>query len=229
MKVPIEYMNEYAIVRGGLHGRPSGSVAGIIYGGARSRIGKVVTARELVFPANPRTPDQLLQRRKFKQALFATRHLAAALWQGYFNRAIGQLPGFQSMMSIILDNTDDAEELTVPPDTPLGNLHFPDTFGIAAGPTIIGSVTATWTAELGLNGTADDLFRIFAVSVLPEDTEERGTAVEIGTTKRSELELELTLPEAGFDYVFGSFFEGTGAAEGILSPCPYEIQTAFIP
>jgi hypothetical protein len=227
MRIPFEHFNESAIIRGGLHGRPSGSVAGIIYGGARSRIGKVVTARELVFPANPRTAAQLLQRRKFKQALFATRHLAAALWQDFFNRAIGQLPGFQSMMSIILDNTDDAEELTVPPDTPLGNLHFPDTFSIDTGVAIPCSCDATWSDELGLNGTVDDLFRIFAVSVLPEDTEERGVMVDISVVKRSETSLALVLPTGATDYVFGAFFEGAGLAEGLLSPCSYEIQTSY--
>ncbi len=227
MRIPFDQTDEFAIIRGGLHGRPSGSVAGIIYGGARSRIGKVVTARELVFPANPRTAPQLLQRRKFKQSLFATRHLAAVLWQDYFNRAIGQLPGFQSMMSIILDNTDAAEELTIPPDTPLGNLHFPDTFSIDTGVAIPGSCDATWSAELGLNGTADDLFRIFAVSVLPEDTDQRGTMVDISAVTRSETSLALVLPEGGTDYVFGAFFEGVGLAEGLLTPCPYEIETSF--
>ncbi len=226
MKVPFDYMEECAIIRGGLHGRPSGNVAGVIYGGARTRTGKVVTARELVFPSNPRTPDQLLQRRKFKQSLFATRHLAAALWQGYFNRGIGQLPGFQSMMSIILDNTDDAEEMTVPPDTPLGNLHFPETYTIVTGMGAPAEVDVTWSAELGLNGTADDLIRHFIIAVVAENVDERPAVSAIGVVKRSEMAVTLTCPDTGKSYVFGSFFEGAGLAEGILSPCMYEIALA---
>ncbi|MBA7579953.1 hypothetical protein ES708_21836 [subsurface metagenome] len=213
-----------AILRGGLHGRPSGNVAGIIYGGARTRTGKVVTARELVFPSDPKTVLQTLQRRKFKQALFATRHLAAAVWQDFFNRAIGQLPGFQSMMSIILDNTDDTEELTIPPDTPLGNLHFPDTFGITTGIVSSGDVVVTYTAEVGLNGTVADLLRVFAISVPAVNVDERPVLVEFGTDTRADSPVTVECPLSEHSYVFGAFFEGQGVAEGILSPCPYEIQ-----
>jgi hypothetical protein len=216
-----------AILTGGLHGRPSGNVGGIIYGGARTRTGKVVTARELVFPSDPKTALQTLQRRKFSQSLYATRHLAAAVWQDYFNRAIGQLPGFQSMMSIILDNTDDTEELTVPPDTPLGNLHFPETFSIDIGTVDTGDVRVEYTAEVGLNGTVGDLFRIFAVSVPAANIDERPVHVDFGTSTRADSPVVVTCPLAGHDYVFGAFFEGAGIAEGLLSNCPYEIQTTY--
>lgn len=214
-----------AKVIGGLHGRPSGNVGGIIYGGARTRTGKVVTARELVFPSNPKTTDQQLQRRKFKQSLYATRHLAAALWQDYFNRAIGQLPGFQSMMSIILDNTDDTEEMTVPPDTPLGNLHFPETYAMVTGDMDPKSIDVTWSAELGLNGTVDDLLRIFGIAVVAVNIDERPADAFISVVKRSEMAITIDLPDTATDYVFGSFFEGAGVVEGILSNCGYEIQT----
>jgi len=217
---------EYAIVRGGLHGRPSGNVAGVVYGGARTRTGKVVTARELVFPSNPKTAAQVLQRLKFKQSLYAVRHLTASMWQEFFNRAIGQLPGFQSMMSIILDNTDAAEELGVPPDTPLGNLHFPDTFTVTTGAGASGSITITYSDELGLNGTVDDKLYILCVGVDPYNTDERKTDIRLGTEDREDSPIEHSTESNAYDWIVGCFFEGQGTAEGILSPCKWYAVTS---
>lgn len=216
---------EYAIVRGGLHGRPSGNVSGIVYGGARTRTGKVVTARELVFPSNPKTAAQLLQRLIFKQSLYASRHLAAEVWQEFFNRAIGQLPGFQSMMSIILDNTNAAEEFEPPPDTPLGNLHFPDTLTVTSGAGAAGTITITYTDELGLNGTVDDRLRLIAVSKDPVDTDERLTDKALGTTDREDSPYVNATGPASTEFVVGIWFEGYGTAEGLLSPCKWYAVT----
>lgn len=221
MRSPFGYGEHCAIVRGGLHGRPSGNVAGIVYGSARTRQGKVVTARELVFPSNPRTAAQVLQRLLFKQSLFAVRHLTAAIWQDFFNRSIGQLPGFQSMMSIILSNTNNSEEFEAPPDTPLGNLHFPDTFGFAAGGGAAGSITATYTAEIGLNGTVDDKLKVIAIAKNPENTDERDTAKFTGAVDREDSPEEYPVGPAATDYVMGAWFEGLGTAEGLLSPCKW--------
>lgn len=214
-----------AKVLGGLHGRASGNVSGIVYGAARTRTGKVVTARELVFPSNPQTAAQVLQRLKFKQALYATRHLTATIWQDWFNRAIGQLPGFQSMMSIILENTDASEEFQVPPDTPLGNLHFPDTYAVATGAGASKTVDITWSTELGLNGTDNDEFKFLAISVPATNTDQRDVHYNTGANVRSGGSITLTCNLAAHDYVFGAFLEGTGSADGLLSPCVYDQQT----
>ncbi|GAH18674.1 unnamed protein product, partial [marine sediment metagenome] len=150
-----------AIITGGLHGRARGNVNGIIYGAARTRYGKVVTAREYVVPTPSATTLQVYQRNAFQCALYATRYLAASLWQDDFNRAIGQLPGFQSMMSIIIKATDrETRIMTPPPDTPLGNLYAP-VFEPIPHPSIDGNITITWGAELGLNGTDEDVLNVF--------------------------------------------------------------------
>jgi len=226
MRSPFGYGEEFAIMRGGLHGRPSGNVAGIVYGGARTRQGKVVTARELVFPSNPQTAAQVLQRLKFSQALFAVRHLTASWWQGYFNRSIGQLPGFQSMMSIVLENTDAAEELGVPPDTPLGNLHFPITLTVDPAAVAAGHVQLDWTAELGLNGTVDDRLRVCAIDVSPDNVDERPAKASMGITDRADMTLDFNAGAAATDMIFGVFFEGYGTAEGILSPVQWYAATS---
>lgn len=214
-----------AIVRGGLHGRPSGNVSGIVYGGARTRVGKVVTARELVFPSNPQTAAQVLQRLIFKQSLYATRHLAAAMWQEYFNRSIGQLPGFQSMMSILLDNTNNSEEFEPPPDTPLGNLHFPNTFTVTTGTGGANHVTFDWSADLGLNGTVNDVLRALYVTKDPEDTTNRQVNTLFGVLDREDAQYEWNTLQPGKEIVVGIFFVGVGAAEGLLSPCKWYAVT----
>lgn len=217
-----------AKIIGGIHGRPSGNVGGIVYGAARDRTGKIVTARELVSPSNPQTAAQTLQRLIFKQSLYATRHISASMWQGFFNRSIGQLPGFQSMMSIILDNTNASEEFVPPSDTPLGNLHFPDTFTVTAGAGAAGTVTVTYTAELGLNGTLADKLRIIFVMKDAENTDERFTKISIGGTTRDDSPFVIASGRTATEFVVGCFFEGIGTAEGLLSPCKWYAVTSHV-
>ena len=76
---------EYAVVKGGLHGRPRGTVAGIIYGAARSREGKVVTAREYVIPGDTDDEDVLNQRLVFKSMVMAAQYLSSELWKEDFD------------------------------------------------------------------------------------------------------------------------------------------------
>jgi hypothetical protein len=208
-----------AIIVGGLHGRPSGNVSGVVYGAARTRTGKAVTARELVYPSNPQTPGQMLQRHIFLESLDATRNLAAGLWQDDFNRAIGQLPGFHSMMSIILNNTDALEVLGAPADTPLGNLHFPDTFAVATGAGAAGSFTCTWTNELGGNGTAADIVKAFAIAVDAGVAYDRFAIDCVDTEVRVNLTEVMQTGVAATDMIVGAYVQGAGAAVGLLSPC----------
>lgn len=206
-----------AKVTGGLHGRPSGNVAGVVYGAARTRIGKVVTARELVFPSNPRTPAQVLQRHIFAESLSAIRSLGATLWQDDFNRSIGQLPGFQSMMSILLGNTNSSEEFISPPDTPLGNLHFPTTFTVVTGAGAANTVTADWSAETGANGTVADDLETFMIYKDAEVDFTRVAGDTAATAARSVTTLVIDCGAASVDVVIGVYFKGAGAAVGINS------------
>jgi|GEM_PF-5240860 len=208
-----------AIITGGLHGRPSGNVAGVVYGAARTRTGKAVTARELVYPSNPKTPGQVLQRAKFSEALNATRLLGATLWQDDFNRAIGQLPGFQCMMSIILNGTNAAEEFVSPADTPLGNLHFPGTFTCVTGVGAGGTVTLDWTAEVGINGTVADDLEVFMVAKDAGAGNTRHAYDMIATTTRATTTLVAQTGVAGTDIVIGVYWKGAGTADGLYSLC----------
>lgn len=208
-----------AIIRGGLHGRPSGNVAGVVYGAARTRTGKAVTARELVYPSNPQTADQMLQRHIFMESLSATRSLGATRWQDDFNRAIGQLPGFHSMMSILLNNTNASEEFISPPDTPLGDLHFPGTFTVVTGAGAAGTVTIDWTAEVGSNGTVNDEIELFSIGKDATGTYIRGAYSPTSVKVRSDIQYIWPAGFVGQDVVVGAYCLGAGAAVGNLSLC----------
>jgi len=215
------YMIHQAKVFGGLHGRVSGSIGGIVYSAARTRQGKVVTAREWVMPGEITDSKVIAQRLIFKQALYAVRYLGAGLWQADFNRGIGQLPGFHSMMSIVLKASDrDTLEMEPPPDTPLGSLYSPlitmETHGSVAG-----SVTATWGGGLGPNGTDADVLNVFGIE--RDGTEEgvRGGLDFAATAVRSDLTLDIATGSSGTHWVIGAYFQGAGIAEGNLSRCQY--------
>lgn len=206
---------------GGLHGRPSGNVGGVVYGAARTRLGKVVTARELVYPSNPQSAGQVLQRHKFSEALFAVRHLGATLWQNDFNRAIGQLPGFQSMMSIILSNTDALEDFNTPPATPLGNLHYAGAMAAVTGVGAAGTVDLSWTAELGLNGTAADVIEVFGVEKLESLGQVRGAVNFAATGVRADTSLIVPTGSGNMVFQVGVYWQGAGTAVGLLSECKW--------
>ncbi|MBA7577306.1 hypothetical protein ES708_19155 [subsurface metagenome] len=219
-----------AIVTGGLHGRPRGNVDGIIYGSARTRTGKVVTAREFVIPTNPDTPLQRIQRRKFSASLFAVRHLTSSLWKEDFNRAIGQLPGFQSMMSIVLLNTDDTFMFNTPPDVPLGNLHFPATFDVTPNILVGGGISYDWSDEVGLNGTAADVLVVFGI-VKEETAEGERLAINfIETATRADTTLDVDTTQISTLWQAAAYFQGAGVAEGLLSFCRFtEVESAAEP
>src|SRR3972149_3079354 len=99
---------------GGIFSRPRGKTGGIVFGAARTREGKLVTSRLLVAPSNPNTADQQEQRSVFTQSLQCVRSLGASIYQEDFNRAIAQLPGFQAVMSILMNAMTPAFLFTAP-------------------------------------------------------------------------------------------------------------------
>lgn len=215
-----------AIQEGGLFGRVRGNVGGVVFGAARGRTGKLVTAREKVAPSNPQTSAQVLQRGIFACSLYATRYLTASLWQDYFNRSIGQLPGYQSMMSILLNNTDASKDFNTPADTPLGDLHFPATFSLVTGAGATKTVDLTFNTDNGINGTATDSLRFFYVRKGALAGDERPAGFLSTTAARSAGSATLTLPAASTEYQIGCFVTGAGTAVGLLSLCRWSEVTS---
>lgn len=205
---------------GGILGTPSGKIAGIIFSSARSRTGKVVTAREKVSPANPRTPAQVLQRNKFATIVDLAKRWGPSIYQDDWNRSVGQLAGFSSIMSIWLAEIDDNLLFTAPPVTPLGDLHTPATITFAAGSSA-GKVKVTWSLELGANGTDDD--KLIFVTQRADASSGNLVVVAEEDTIRSNGVAGHT--NAGFGSAEATictmYFRGQGAADGNLSHATY--------
>lgn len=213
-----------AKITGGILGRPAGKTAGIVFGAARSRTGKVVTARERVIPSNPQTTAQTVQRNKFLDALYVARHWTATMWQEDFNRAIGQLPGFHSVMSILLNNIDGSYDFSAPPDTPLGNLHFPATFTVAQG-AASDTLDVSWSTEHGLNGTDADVMRYAYTRVGRDGSDVHPSVFNGSADSRSGTPLAIDCGEAAQPYMVAVWLIGAGAAEGLISPARWTVQT----
>ncbi len=214
-----------SVLTGGIFSRPRGKTAGLVFGSARTRTGKLVTARELVPPSNPNTAAQQIQRGKFAEALAIVRLLGATIYQEDWNRAIGQLPGFQSLDSVYLNAIDADLEVGVVPPINLGSLHVPDTVAAAAGGGS-GEVAVTWSDEHGLNGTDSDDAIVIGVSVLPAASPlERYVQIQTGEN-RDAMGVDLSGFAAGASVAVLVYFRGAGTAEGLLTPTKSAIATA---
>lgn len=227
MRKPFSFeQNNFAILTGGPHGRLAGNIAGVVYGAARTRRGKEVTARQKVSPSNPKTSGQMLQRHKFLEAKYAVRHLTASLYQTFFNRAIGQLPGWHSLMSIILNDTNASEEFNTPAQTPLGNLTFPRSWTCGTGAGASKTIDITWDTDLGLNGTANDEAYTFVIQKNAEADYSRPAEYFGTSTVRSDGALTIECDKANEDYQVCLFFVGAGTAVGLLSPATWYEATS---
>jgi hypothetical protein len=200
-----------AIVTGGLHGSPKGKLAGITYGAARTREGKVVTARQKVSPSNPNTSAQQAQRNAFSDAKDITRSHGPTIYTDVWNRAVGQLPGFQSMMSYYLNNIDSSGDISVPSDLSLGDLHFPNTFSFATGGAA-GEVDLSWSTETGSNGTNSDTITWLAVPKARADRDSSYIQHSATATTRSAGSLTISGLKAATTYIISVYFEGAGTA-----------------
>lgn len=209
-----------ARVTGGVTGRPSGKIAGVIFGAARSRTGKVVTAREKVSPSNPNTTGQQGQRAKFADALEIVKELGPALYQDDWNRAVGQLPGFQALMSIMLNNLDGSGTLSAPSTVPLGDLHYPDTVYWLEDPQA-GEIDLVITPETGANGTSGDEMIAFIVAATRPVSGKRHVVVSNGQSSRSDEAITFTGLTPGTTYIAAFYMRGQGSAAGLLSQCTW--------
>ena len=204
-----------SILKGGIFSKPSGKTGGIVFGAARTRTGKLVTARELVPPSNPNTPLQQTQRSKFKSALDLVRRIGADVYRSAWNRSVGQLPGFQSMESIFLNQMAANKEITLVNDINLGILHSPDT--ITFDSTIVGHATANFTSENGANGTENDQAVLIAIAKTDDDRQlANGVKVDSGDIRSDESASVIGL-KSGSTYELYFYFVGKDSASGLYS------------
>jgi len=201
---------------GGIFSRPRGKTANIVFGAARTRKGKVVTARELVRPSNPNTSAQQTQRSKFKEALEITRKVGKAIYGSDLNRAVSQLPGFQGLMSIIMNNMDDNYDLSKPSNLNLGSLGFTTNFTVETNPTGPG-IFISQDPDSGSPGEVNDpLVQIYvAVSAGATATDREVHAVVMGS--RTEIEPPTPAVSASTDFIALCYYRGSGQYSGLLS------------
>lgn len=209
-----------ARLEGGIFSRPRGKTGGLVFGAARTRIGKVATSRLLVVPTNPRTPAQVTQRNKFSEALAITRLIGPVEYQNFWNRAIGQLPGFQSLESVYLNSLSATSVIGTIPPVNLGALQTPTILSVLPiAPS--GSVEVTFSTNLGLNGTTDDLIHVYGVATNPAATPLDRVVVVNSTTIRDTGTVTLNGFISGSNVSVLIFAEGQGSALGLLSPTDF--------
>jgi len=213
-----------ATIPGGITSRPSGKVGNIVFGAARTPEGKVATARQLVTPSNPDTPAQQQQRGKFDQSLSIVQNIGPGIYQDDWNRAVGQLPGFQSWMSVLLNNIDNNDVLQPPPTRPLGDLYLQDGDPTLGSPAA-GSIGASYATSAGSNGTGSDVAVLVGIEAAqPGGGGERHVDVET-SRDRSDGSAAVTGFPSGVDVVTAFYFRGQGTADGLLSNAVFGVAT----
>lgn len=167
---------------GGLFSRPSGKASGLVFGSGRTKRGKQVTAREYVIPTDPKTNAQQEQRGKMPFSTAIIQAIGRDVYQFDWNRAINNLPGFQSLSSLFMRNIiHTTGELETPGETSLGARHFPDTFDAEDDGT---DITVNWSTEIGDLGADEDITVVVAVATDPDtDSVERTVIVDESTTR----------------------------------------------
>lgn len=214
-----------AKIPGGITSRPSGQLGNIIFGAARTASGKVATAREAVAPSNPNTSAQQAQRSQFQMAVAIVQALGPDIYQEDWNRSVGQLPGFQSWQSILLNNMDNSDLLSAPPDRQLGSLHVPDSISASTG-AAAGEIDLTWSTETGANGADGDAAVVLAIEAPAPSDRSRDVLVSRADSDRSDGAFTATVAQDATDYVLGLYFSGGGRGESALSTCRFLVATS---
>jgi hypothetical protein len=197
---------------GGIFSKPRGTTAGIVFGSARTRQGKVVTSRQYVIPSNPNTPDQQAQRTSFSDIQQVLKQLGPSCYQIDWNRAVGQLAGYNSLQSILLYQINTSQDIVLSTIVNLGSLHFPSVVTPSSGAP--GNLTVGWTTELGPDGDGDDIVKVIAIASAHADRQIAGSVVFDVSAVRSESSVTLSdLPTATYEiylYLIGDAVTNLG-------------------
>lgn len=222
---------------GSLFGKASGKLTGLVFGRARTRSGKVMTARELVIPLNPNTPSQQTQRSRFSSTLFIVTQFGPGIYRQDWDRSVGKLPGYQSLFSIFQNATQmvgsEAAITSTPGPVELGELHEPET--VAVSGDTLDEYTLTWSTELGDNGQNNDIPVILAVGRAVFDDTPRQRAVLTlvgedadGSITRQDGSAKIVLPQAlsALSGVFLCLYFRPGSGSAIEEPSPAKFRQA---
>lgn len=222
---------------GSMFGKASGKLTGLVFGRARTREGKVMTARELVIPLNPRTEAQQIMRKRFQSTLYIVTQFGPGIYRNDWNRSVGKLPGYQSLFSIFQNASISTGGVVTISNTPgpveLGELHGPETVEVT-GDTV-DEYTVNWSTELGSNGHGDDIPVILAVgrTVFEDLPRQRAVKTYIGEdadgpVKRSDGTARVILPEklSALSGVFLILYFRPRVGSEVESPSPAKFRQA---
>lgn len=197
-----------AKVTAGVLGIARGAIGPVVGSLARGRAGKVNTFRQRVTPANPKSAAQTTQRTKMADTTAVIRAIGPTIYQTEWDRGVEQLPGFQSLQSILMNVIDDSYVYSAPPETPLGTLHFPDTLTIATG-GVGGEIDITYSAELGSNGNNADELQVIAIRAERDADDEHPVVTVTDAAARNGSPYTLDVTEQTTDYLVVVHFEGS--------------------
>jgi len=209
----------------GILGTARGAIGPLVGSMARSRSGKVNTVRERVTPANPRSVAQTLQRNKMAEVTAVIRAIGPTIYQTEWDRGVEQLPGFQSLQSILMGDITDLFAFTAPPDTPLGTLHFPATLTIAQSGSA-GEINITYTSENGSNGAAADELQVLAIRAERDTNDEHPVVTVTDAAQRDGSPYALDVGENGEDYLVAVHFSSTLGDPADRSLAYWEVVTS---
>lgn len=222
-----------AIHPSGISGRLSGKNSGNVFSVARTRWGKLTTSREYVVPADPKTADQLLQRELFRRASLVAGLAGRALYRDAWNNTLGQLPGWNALVSYITKQLEG----------PIGTITYKSTFDQKSlGPVYMPTVSTNVSALAGQISLdwSDDLAGDYSAGTdrlygfLNKDTNPGGGGptdflrIE-GTKTRSSKQLNISYMDQGQEYFYCVWFSNIGAdgverfspiATGLVTPLP---------
>jgi hypothetical protein len=184
-------------IKGGIFGQVTGKTGGIVFSKARGRDGVVNTTRTLTKPANPRTTAQVGQRDKFAESVLLARLIGGDYYGPSMNRAIGQLPGYQSLMNLTLNNRDVSGHFDVFPA-----IRFSNSGGIQGlectapdGDTI----AVAWSGVVPPGGSEDDIFEVCIYPTNPAEL--NSDNVQKMTLTRSDVSTNFTVPDSSIGFI----------------------------
>jgi len=214
-----------SVLTGGIFSRPSGKMGGVVFGAARTRQGKKVTSRLLVSPSNPNTASQQNQRGIFSYALDIVRRIGSGTYSTDWNRAIGQLPGFQSMQSIFMKQTSSAGVVSLITPINLGSLEPLKDVVVSKSSTT--AIEVAWDTTISGNGTQSDAVKIIVVAKNATPRETAGTVLVSTSAIRDSENKVITVPVASEEYELYVYAVGAGTASGLISVAePFSVDLA---
>jgi hypothetical protein len=208
---------------GGLFSSPRGKMGGVVFGAARTRQGKVVTSRLLVSPSNPNTAGQQAQRSIFSYALDIVRRIGSGIYQTDWNRAIGQLPGFQSLQSIFMKQTSSTGDVTLITPVNLGTLE--PLLNVSCSASSTSAINILYSAAVSGNGTSADAVKVICVAKdATSRLEAKGVTVDTSSTRDTE-DITISGLVTNATYEIYLYAVGAGTASGLISVAePYEVD-----